>query len=588
MKLPPAHPALAWLLPAALLTGCASQTPASHAPLSLRVIAINDFHGHLEADGKRLNLADPAHPGQRLPVPVGGADALAGTVARLREGAAHSVLVSSGDLVGAAPLVSTLFRHESTLAVMNQMGVDVGIPGNHEFDAGQAELQRLLVGGCATAPTDAATQSCAQGPYAGAHFPLIAANIQHRSGSLLFAPSWVRQVGPVRVGFIGAVTRTTPGIVLPSGIAGLQFGDEADAINGAAAELEAQGVHALVAVVHEGGELATGADWNDTGCPGWQGALAEIEKRITQAVGLILSAHTHQGYRCQLGDRVVMQATSYGRGVAVADLVLDASTGRIDRTSTRSRNLPVLNAATPADTREALAAAEMAPYAQVLRQASPDADVARTVAGYAALAAPRATQPVGRLGGSFDRSGRTDSTLGRLVADAQWLATRAPEAGGAQLALMNAGGIRADLACRSAPPCSVSFGDAFTAQPFGNGLVVMDFSGAELRALLESQQTAGRERPNLLIPSASLRYRWVASAAAGQHVQDLRLNDQPVTPEQRLRVAVNGFLAEGGDGFTLFKRQGGRVAGPQDIDALVAHLHTNPTPDPVPRITWVD
>lgn len=583
----------AWLLSlaAGMLAGCAAApiTPPVPQPVSLRVIAFNDFHGHLEADGKQLSLADPAHPGRRLRVPVGGAAALAGTVAALRAGAAHSVLISSGDLVGAAPLVSTLFRHESTIEVMNQMGVDLGVVGNHEFDAGQAELQRLLAGGCAAARADSPAQSCAQHGYAGARFPLIAANIHREPGAPLFAPTWVRQVGPVRVGFIGAVTRSTPHIVLPSGITGLAFGDEAEAINRAAAELQAQGVQALVAVVHEGGELAAaGADWNDERCPGWQGALAEIERRVTPAVDVILSAHTHQGYRCKLGERIVLQATSYGRGVSVVDLQLDAHTGRVNRAASRSRNLPVLSAPTDAATRELLAAAEPAPYAQALRQARPDAGVAATVAGYSALAAPRANQAVGQLGGNFDRSGRTDSAAGRLIADAQWAATRAPEAGGAQLALMNTGGIRADLLCRSAAPCTVSFGDVFTAQPFGNGLVVMTLSGAELRALLESQQPAGRERPHLLAPSASLRYRWQASAAPGQRVQDLRLNGQPVQADQRLRVTVNSFLAEGGDGFGLLKRFGERVAGPPDIDALLAHVRSNPVPDPAARITWVD
>jgi 5'-nucleotidase len=578
-----------WLLAAALLAGCASApAPRDATTLSLRIIAFNDFHGHLEADGQALSLANPAHPGQRLRVAVGGADALAGTVAALRAGAPDSVLISSGDLVGAAPLVSTLFRHESTIEVMNQMGVDLGIPGNHEFDAGEAELQRLLAGGCAATPPGSPAQSCAQHGYAGAHFPLIAANIS-RHGSALFAPTWVRQVGPVRVGFIGAITRTTPSIVLPSGIRDLAFGDEAEAINRAAAELQAQGVQALVAVVHEGGELAqTGAEWNDERCPGWQGALAEIERRITPAVDVILSAHTHQGYRCKLGDRIVMQATSYGRGVSVVDMQLDARTGRVDRAASRSRNLPVLNAQTDPAVREQLLAAEPAPFGDALRLARPDAATAHTVAAYTALAAPRANQTVGRLGGPVDRSGRTDSAAGRLIADAQLAATRAPEAGGAELALMNAGGIRADLPCRGAAPCAVSFGDVFTAQPFGNGLVVMTLSGADLRALLESQQPAGHERPKLLAPSAGLSYRWLASAAPGQHVQDLRLNGRAVQPGQRLRITVNSFLAEGGDGYTLLKTYGERVAGPQDIDALLAHVRGNPAPDPVARITWVD
>ncbi len=593
MSLPAPRPSPAWLLclAAIVLAGCAAaplSTPVGQ-PLSLRVIAFNDFHGHLEADGKQLSLADPAHPGLRLRVPVGGAEALAGTVAALRAGASHSVLISSGDLLGAAPLVSTLFRHESTIEVMNQMGLDLGIPGNHEFDAGEAELQRLLAGGCAATRADSPAQSCVQHSYSGARFPLIAANISRRHGAPLFAPSWVRQVGPVQVGFIGAVTRTTPSIVLPSGITGLAFGDEAEAINRAAAELQARGVQALVAVVHEGGELAqAGADWNDERCPGWQGALAEIERRITPAVDVILSAHTHQGYRCKLGERVVMQATSYGRGVSVVDLPINPHTGRVDRSAIQSRNLPVLNARTDVAMRELLAAAEPAPYAQALRKARPDAGVASTVAGYTALAAPRANQEVGRLGGSFDRSGRTDSAAGRLIADAQLAATRAPENGGAQLALMNAGGIRADLLCRTTAPCPVSFGDVFTAQPFGNGLVVMTLSGADLREFLESQQPAGRERPSLLAPSDGLSYRWLAGAAPGQHVQDLRLHGKPVQPDERLRVTVNSFLAEGGDGFSLLKRYGERVAGPQDIDALLVHVRGNPAPSPVARISWAD
>jgi 5'-nucleotidase len=569
---------------------------AADATLRLRIIAFNDFHGHLTDDGLNLSLPDPAHAGTSLRVPAGGAAALGGLVQALRAEAPHSLLVSSGDAVGAAPLVSTLFRHESTIEVMNQLGVDVGIVGNHEFDAGQDEALRLAHGGCAAADAHRAVKSCALHPhFEGAHFPLLAANIARPDGQPLLATHWVQTIDGVPVGFIGAITRSTPAIVRPAGITGLRFGDEAAAINHEAALLQAQGVHTLVAVIHEGGEVgehtpgAAPNDWN--GCAAWRGALAEIAPRITPAVDLILSAHTHQGYRCLDGDRPVLQATSFGRGVSVTDLQIDRATGRVLRSATLSANLPVLAPRVDAGTRESLAAALPAPFASALRQARPRADIAATVAAYQQAAAPIADRVVGRLGAGADRQGRGDSALGRLVADAQWAATRGPENGGAQFALMNAGGLRADLPCTpTAAPCPVTYGQVFTTQPFGNGLVVMSLSGDQLKRLLEQQQKPGHPQANILSPSAALSYQWQASAPAGQHVRDLRVEGRPVRPTQSYRVTVNGFLAEGGDGFTELAQGRDRVGGAQDVDALVQWLGEQVPlmPSMAPRVRWVD
>lgn len=585
--------ASALLLLTALLAGCAPlasrvPTPAAE-PLRLRVIGFNDFHGHLEPGTLTLSLPDAARPGTTQRVPVGGAAAFAGLVGALRAGAPHSVLVSAGDMIGAAPLVSTLFRHESTVEVMNRIGVDVAAVGNHEFDAGVRELQRVAAGGCGDDPPGSTTPSCAIRPYAGARFALLAANVQRSDGQPLFAPSVVRQFGPVRVGFIGAVTRWTPNIVVASAVAGLRFEDEAEAINRSARALKAQGVHTLIVSIHEGGEIGSAqqpGDWNDEACPQLRGAIAGLARRITPDVDLIISGHSHQGYRCVLDGRPVLQSTSYGRGLSVTDLVIDPLSGRVDRAATRSRNLPVLNERTPAAQREAIAAAQPAPWGELLRRAAPDAAVAQEVAAFSAAAAPRTQREVGRIGGSFERAGRTDSAAGRLIADAQLAATRGP--GGAQLALMNPGGIRSDLPCRGAPPCAVSFGDAFTMQPFGNSLVVMTLSGAELKSLLEAQQRASTGRPHFLQPSAGLRYQWRASAPAGQRVQALTLDGQPVLPGRDYRVTVNSFLAEGGDGFAELKTGRQRVGGGQDLDALLAMLASGPAPSATPRIEWLD
>lgn len=576
---PPAPPAAA--PPAAPV---AAQVP-------VRVIAFNDFHGHLEPGSLSITLPDPSQPAAPQRAAAGGAAALAGLVQALRQGVPHSVLAATGDMIGATPLVSALFRHESTVEVLNQMGLDVAVVGNHEFDAGTTELLRVLRGGCAPNAADAPTVSCAVNPrYPGARFPVLAANVLTGSQPLL-PPTWVLAVGGVRVGFIGAVTRSTPSIVVPSGVAGLRFDDEADAMNRAAAALDAQGVKALVVLVHEGGEIGTAgqaADWNDPACPGWRGDMRRMAERITQQVDLILTAHTHQGYNCLIDGRPVMQALSFGRAVSVADLVVDARTGEVDRAATRSRNLPVFNDRTDAALRQRLLAAEPAPWADAQRQARPVAAVQQTVAAYAEAAAPRVQRPVGRIAGSFDRRGRTDSAAGRLVADAQLAATRATESGGAQLALMNPGGLRADLACSGTPPCTVTFGDAFGMQPFGNSLVVMTLSGVELKALLEQQQPPGRASPSFLSPSAGLAYRWLAGAPPGQRVQDLTLHGQPVGPKQALRVTVNSFMADGGDGFLQLRAGRERLGGMQDVDALVAHLQTVRAPESAPRITWVD
>ena len=571
----------------AVLAGCAATPGPASAPVTLRVIAFNDLHGNLESANLTLPHPDPAQPGQALRVAVGGAAHKAGLIRALRAGAQHSVVVSSGDAIGATPLVSALFWHESTIDVMNLMGVDIATLGNHEFDAGVAELQRMVSGGCrAPKPGDPAV-SCALGEYAGAKFPHISANVVQDNGRPLVAPSVVREVGGIRVGFIGAVTTGMPSLVVPSGIAGLRFPDEAQAINAEAVRLQAAGVQALVAVIHEGGntgEPGSTMEWNDAGCANRRGAIFEIEKQLSPAVDVVLSGHSHQGYRCVINGRPVMQATAQGRGLSVLDLVLDPKTGDVDRTRSLHRNLPVFNEKTSAAHRALIISQEPAPYAFALSAAQPDAAVAARVAAYAERARPLAERKVGRIGGNFATAANNgDMAAGRLVADAQWHSTRSAERGGSQFALMNSGGVRAALVCRGTPPCDVSFGDVFTMQPFGNTLVVMSLSGAEIKTLLEGQSRAGA-----LLPSASIRWTWRASAPQGQRVHDLRSGGEPVNPAKDYRLTVNSFMAEGGDGLSLLRQGRNRVGGDVDVDALMAFLQAHPAgvaPDPDLRYT---
>ncbi|MEP7067889.1 MAG: bifunctional metallophosphatase/5'-nucleotidase, partial [Usitatibacter sp.] len=451
-------------------------------------------------------------------------------------------------------------------------------------DAGVKELRRVIGGGCAASAPESAVTSCVQSHYRGARFQYIAANVQDARGRPIVAPYVIRRFAGIPVAFIGAVTKTTPQMVTPSAIAGLRFGDEAVAVNRAVRELRAKGVKAMVAVFHEGLELGTAqkrGDWNDVACPEAHGPLLDIARRLAPEIKVVFSGHTHQGYRCEIEGRLLIQGTSYGRGVSVVDIELDRVTHTV-LPGMRSVNLPVLNEATDPTQRERLAAALPEAYAAVLREARPDAAIAAKVARYAAFAAPKAERPLGRIAGGFSRGGTVDSTAGRLIADAQLAATRQE---GAQVAFMNPGGIRGNIAC-AAPPCVVTFGEVFTMQPFGNSLVVMTLTGAQLKSLLEAQQRSAAGEPTLLQPSEGFTYTWQSDAPRGERVRDMRLDGRSIEPEARYRVAVNSFLAEGGDGFAILKDGVDRKGGGQDLDALVAYLGAQErAPVPTARIT---
>lgn len=570
----------------------AASTPVeASGPVAVRVVAFNDLHGHLQGEHLTLPLEQllpstpPAQARER--VALGGAAALGGLVQALCAEVRHCVVLSSGDLIGASPLISTLFRHESTAEVAAAIGVDAAVVGNHEFDAGWAELQRWQRGGCAREQAGRPERSCALGQrYAGVPFALLGANVRAvRTGAPLLAPSWVMEVGGVKLGVVGAVTRSTAGIVAPAGIAGLQFGDEAGALNREAAVLQARGVRALVALVHEGGE-STSAHWNDAACPGLRGPIVGISQRLVAAFGAVLSAHTHQGYRCQVDGRHLLQATSYGRGVSVVDLQIDRASGRLLPRATRSINLPVLGAQTASAQRAAILAATPQPWRAALADAKPLETVRKLVARYAELARPLAERHIAPLQGAFERGDAHEAsgTLGRLVADAQ---QQQGAKAGAQLALTNSGGLRANLRCAGQAPCAATYGQVFEVQPFGNSVVVLTLTGAQLKALLEAQQGPRARSAHLLHVSHALTYEWHAGAPYGQRVRALMLNGRKLASDATVRVAVNSYLADGGDGARVLRQGTQREVVGQDVDALASALHSRPHPDVQPRVQWV-
>jgi 5'-nucleotidase len=552
----------------AALLACVPLSACAQSGVTVRIIAINDFHGHLEPGDNTIHVPDPAQTSRTVPLRTGGAAFLATRIRQLRVDQKHSVVVSAGDLIGASPLISGLFLDEPTIEVMNAIGIDANGLGNHEFDRGAAELMRIAEGGCRTdAPADRISCAAASGSYAGARFAFIAANVHDRNGKPLFAPSFVREFDGIRIGFIGAVTRSTPGIVQPDGVAGLRFGSEAQAINREALALQAQGVHAIVAVVHEGGDAGGGLD----ACENPQGAIFDIERELDRSIDIVLSAHTHRAYNCRINGRVVIQGASFGRLVSVVDVTVDRATGDIVMPLTQARNIPVPNGLTRDDRLRAA-------YPSL----EPDPRVAAIVEHYRARAEPIAARSVGRLAGPFDRNATAggDHALGRLVADAQLAATRDS---GAVIAFTNPGGIRTELRPRGVDG-AVNYADLYAVQPFGNVLVTLTLTGAQLKTLLEQQWSGSHpERARMLQPSRGFSYAWDPARPIGDRViaASLQLNGRAIDANGLYRVTVNDFLASGGDSFRVLRSATDAVGGPLDIDALSTFIRMESMQQPL-------
>lgn len=540
----------------ALLSGCAgappSAPPAPMAPVALTILAINDFHGNLLPPQGGIRIADATDASKPVVVAAGGAEHLATAVAALRAASPNAIFVAAGDLVGASPLLSALFHDEPTVESLSAMGLAVSAVGNHEFDQGAAELLRLQNGGCH--PVD----GCQGGHrFSGAGFQYLAANtVVQATGRTLLPPYVVQRFGGVPVAFIGLTLKATPRIVVPSGVQGLRFRDEARTVNELVPVLQRQGVHAIVVLIHEGG-FPTGG-YNE--CPGISGAIVDIVEHFDPAVSVVISGHTHRAYICRIGGRLVTSGDKYGTLVTKIDVRLDPASGRI--TQAAADNVIVRTDAFAKDPRQT-----------------------ELIAAYERLARPLAGRVVGRIGAALPRDAGAagESPLGQVIADAQLEATRDA---GAQLALMNPGGIRSALALPA--DGLLRYQDLFAAQPFYNNLVTMTLTGAQLQALLE-QQWHDQPAPRILQVSAGFSYTWDARRPPGQRVVagSLRLDGEVLSAERRVRVTVNAFLAAGGDNFRLFEQGVERRTGMMDVDALEQYVARHPglVPGTTGRVT---
>jgi 5'-nucleotidase len=567
--------------------------PAAPQPTNVRVIAFNDFHGNLEPP--RVSVAAPVDgAAEPVRVPAGGAAYLASAIESLRAGNPNHVVVAAGDMIGASPLVSSMFLDEPTIHAMNLIGVDFNAVGNHEFDRGREEILRMQRGGC---EQHTQLRPCQVEPFGGARFGFLAANVLTETGETLLPAYGIRTygsgAGEVKVAFIGMTTRDTPTLVTPSGIAGLTFADEADTVNALVPRLRAEGVDAIVVLIHQGASqpgpryVSRDAPVAEApSCEGMEGDLMPILARLDPDVDLVVSGHTHNSYICDYATIdptrpfLVTSAGRYGTLVTNIELTIDPVRGV---TARRAGNVIVQSEAYRGSSGDVPLSDRFATFPR-------HPQVAALVDRYAAAAAPLAARVIGRLAGPATReaSPAGETSVGDLVADAQLAATSAAGAGGAQIAFMNGSGVRSDIVPGAGG--SVTYGQIYAAQPFGNSLVVKTFTGRQIRRLLEQQFASGWnsvQRPNMLMPSRGLTYAYDLSRPEGQRILDLRLNGRPIRDDAAYRVTMNSFLATGGDNFTVFREGTDTMGGPQDLDALERYIAAaSPLAPPVPnRIT---
>jgi 5'-nucleotidase len=547
------------LIASMLLVPVAVSAEKSDPPgqlVQLQLLAFNDYHGHVESNA--AGTVDGLN--------AGGGEYLSAMLKNLRAGNKFSLTVAAGDLIGGSPAFSGLFHDEPSVESLNAMGLNVSGVGNHEFDEGVTELLRMQNGGCH--PVDGCYFPAE--PFAGANFKWLAANVVDQNGNTPLPPYWITKIESINVAFIGMTLEATDTLVAASGIQGWDFLDEAATANALVPILKAQKVDAIVVLLHEGGSQ-TPPPGNVDSCVGISGPIVAINAALDPAIDVVITGHTHLPYNCRLLDpagnpRIVTSAYSFGRVVSELDLVLDKGTNDVRRDLSVATNHVVL--------RSALV---------------PDPAITAVLDKWNPLYAAAGNTPVGTITADINRGGvngsdrGVESPAGNLVADAQLWAT---SASGAQIAFMNPGGVRSDLtyAQSQTPPEGdgvVTYGEAFTFQPFGNTLVTYPMTGAQIISVLEQQcQPLGSSRPFLHLGvsngfSYDISKTIVAGNCTSVTISNVKLNGVALNPAATYMVTVNNFLADGGDNFTTFGTiTAARLDGGNDLLALVNYLGT--------------
>lgn len=544
---------------------------AAAAGTEVQLLGFNDFHGRLEAQDSLVMTDDTG-----AEIPAGGVEYLATHLQQARTGQAHSITAAAGDLTGATPFLSAAFRDEPTLAALDALELEVSSVGNHEFDAGLAELHRRIDGGC---PEDGCPEDgCPEGeqPWSGIGIDYLGANVVHAGTDDPALPAtWVKDFGDgTKVGFIGMTLEGTAAIVSKSATAGVEFRDEVETANRYAAQLTDSGVNAIVVLLHEGGSPTkdnTGIECDTfSGEAGISGPVIDIAERLDPSVDVMLTGHTHKNYVCSIPDpagnpRLVTSAESYGRLYTDIRATYNPETNDFDRATVDGSNVLV----------DRIVAKDPAETEIIDRYSVMAGEIGKTVVGYVGGPMTRDQSPAG------------ESALAEFIADVQLDVTSEPDTGGAQLAVMNPGGVRDDLV--PGADGAVTYEQIYNVQPFSNTLTTMDLTGAQILDALRAQWFEPAD-PMILQWSAGLTYAIdPTKSGAEQLIADsVHVLGAPLDPARVYRVTMNSFLGEGGDNFEVFAAGTNRLTGPIDLDAAIAWFGDSTDTDDVAPVPATD
>jgi 5'-nucleotidase len=554
----------------------------------LDLLALNDFHGNLEpptGSSGRINNTN-----------AGGASYLASLLHKERKQSrlfgATPLTVAAGDLIGASPLLSGAFHDEPTIKAMNQLHLDVTSVGNHEFDEGVNELLRMQKGGClADGNGQNGQDSCPGGQdFKGADFKYLGANVFWKNAAAHkratpFKPYQIFRVQGQKVAFIGMTLEGTPTIVSQAGIVDVDFRDEVETANALVPTLRKKGVKSIIVLLHEGATPADTTAYNS--CSGVSGAGLAIAQNLAPQIDAVVSGHTHQPYNCVVKDpkgrsRLFTSASSFGRMVTKLHFLIDPKTRDIVRPAAFAENIVNVNGQGQKQSKKLNSL--ISTYKTLV------APIANQVVGHIEPGTQVRRQPDTQASGGAFVDGGDDSALGNLIADALKADATVVRNGQApQIALMNPGGIRADLVENANG--DLTYEAAFNVQPFNNFVVSMDLTGAQIKAILNEQWNGGNEVGAggiKILQVNGLTYTWNRQQAAAANTDALvgtvmfdpdgvpgNGDDTPLLDGTVYRVVTNNFVSDGGDNFGTFKAGTNKLVGDLDIDALVNYLKSH-------------
>ncbi|MDI0274770.1 5'-nucleotidase C-terminal domain-containing protein [Bacillus safensis] len=478
----------------------------------LTILSMNDLHGKIDQQYE-LDLKGDGNKGT-----YGRMDYVAAYIKQKQAAHKNTITVHAGDMIGGSSPISSLLQDEPTVELMENIGFDVGTVGNHEFDEGVDELLRIINGGDHPKGTKG---------YDGQNFPLVCANCEYKETGKPLLPAYeIMDVEGIPVAFIGVVTKSAAGMVMPEGIKDIQFTDEVKAVNDAAKELKQKGIKAIAVLAH-----MTASQNGDT----ITGETAKLAKEGDDEIDVIFAGHNHEVVNGEVNGKLIVQAFEYGKAIGEVNVTLDRKTKDIVK---KSANIQYVDQS----------------------GIEKDKEAAGILAHYGKEVEPIISEVVGEAGvkmeGGYSNDG--DTPLGNLIADGMRYSMKS------DFAMMNGGGIRQNL--EKGP---ITWGDLFNIQPFGNVLVKLEIKGKDLAEIIEAQ-ISPQFGPDYSISGFSYSYDPVT-----YKVVDLKLPDgSSVALDQTYTLTVNNFMATAtGSKYAPIGRLGKNPeTGPEDLEATVAFV----------------